>query len=126
MYNGTLSIIYIGDDTGDTNLPLTNLTVDATMEAVDRVSVKLMFDLPIDGLEGLKQLTLNIRDYAAFTDPVRLFIDDVIKVDIDDYVLTGLMIYNTDNGIEQFRLIGRFNHGIPEGINVHISPFRNS
>lgn len=125
MHRGTIDIIYIGDDTGDMNLRVNTVTTEVSIEALDSTSVKLIFNLHIEGLANQKLLEFIIRDYAAFADPARLFIDDVIKIDVDDYVLTGLMLYNTDNSLEQFRVIGRFSEGIPSGLLFHSSPMKN-
>jgi len=122
MNPGKILLRYLGDSSGDKNLPQLDFITDATIGYLDTSDSCIFFEMGYPNFPYNGEMVFNLITTKSANEKLFIFTYNVIKLELNEFIVTANFFYLTDDDTENFEILGRFQGEVPSDLNYSICP----
>lgn len=125
MNNGKILIRYMGNSTGDKNLPELDFILDAKVETNEENESCIVYEMFYPNFPFNGKIYFNINSGNAENSKMYIHTHQVIKIESNEFIIASTFYYFVDGDTENFEIIGRFQGEVPNDLCYSVCPSLN-
>lgn len=122
MNQGKILIRYMGNSTGDKNLPELDFIVDARIDKNDEKESCMIYEMFYPNFPFNGEIYFNINSTKSEKESIYIHTHHIIKIDSNEFLITSSFYYFVDGDTENFEIIGRFQGEVPKDLFYSVCP----
>ncbi len=122
MNPGKILLRYLGDSSGDKNLPQLDFITDAKIVHLDTSDSCIFFEMDYPNFPYNGEMVFNLISTSSANEKLFILTYNVIKLELNEFIVTANFFYLTDNDTENFEIIGRFQGEVPIDLCYSVCP----
>jgi len=122
MNSGKILLRYLGDSSSNKNLPKLDFIIDAKIGYHDTFDTCIFFKMDYPNCPYNGEIIFNLITTRSINEKLFIYTYNVIKLELNEFIVTANYFYLTDGNTENFEIIGRFKGEVPSDLCHSVCP----